>query len=519
MPGQSRPPPSSSEARGRHRYGNVHGTPSGGARAPGVRRARRLHRPARRLPREARPRTRRLARRQAGRGAASRLPRDAGADRRRRPARHARAASGCARRSSTTPTAPAAAPPTRRCCRSRSPTELLHTYLLIHDDIMDHAEVRRGQPAAHVRFRDAHRRPRLHGDAGRLRPLGRPSCSATSPRAGRWSWRPASGRLPALARAGALLLRHVPGGHRRPVPGAAGGPAPRHGRREEELLRVLRLKSGRYTAERPIQLGALLAGRRRRRLRRPRPATARRSARPSSSRTTCWACSATPGPWASRWTPTSREGKFTFLIHHALAAATPEQRRTLEAALGNPDATARRGGARRAGCSRRPARARPVTAMVERAPARRPRRPRRSSGPAHEGRLFLEGLIDYLLGARALSPPSRPGSAVRRNRRSATARPSTSAWRSTRACSSATASSTTTASSTRPCPRSTSTRSTPSVEFLGRRLAAPLLISCMTGGTETAGRINRNLAAGAERTGVAVGVGSQRKALEDPGES
>lgn len=55
-----------------------------------------------------------------------------------------------------------------------------------------------------------------------------------------------------------------------------------------------------------------------------------------------------------------------------------------------------------------------------------------------------------------------------------------------------------------------------SVDFLGRRLAAPFLISCMTGGTEAAGAINRNLAAGAERTGVAVGVGSQRKALEDP---
>jgi len=56
-----------------------------------------------------------------------------------------------------------------------------------------------------------------------------------------------------------------------------------------------------------------------------------------------------------------------------------------------------------------------------------------------------------------------------------------------------------------------------SVEFLGRSLTAPLLISCMTGGTDDAARINRNLAIGAERAGIAVGVGSQRKALEDEG--
>ena len=55
-----------------------------------------------------------------------------------------------------------------------------------------------------------------------------------------------------------------------------------------------------------------------------------------------------------------------------------------------------------------------------------------------------------------------------------------------------------------------------STSFVGRALRAPLLISCMTGGTEEATRINRNLARAAEEAGIALGIGSQRKAIEDP---
>ena len=56
-----------------------------------------------------------------------------------------------------------------------------------------------------------------------------------------------------------------------------------------------------------------------------------------------------------------------------------------------------------------------------------------------------------------------------------------------------------------------------SVTVFGKRLAAPILVSSMTGGTERAGLINQRLAEAAQERRVALGVGSQRAALEDPG--
>jgi isopentenyl-diphosphate delta-isomerase len=53
-------------------------------------------------------------------------------------------------------------------------------------------------------------------------------------------------------------------------------------------------------------------------------------------------------------------------------------------------------------------------------------------------------------------------------------------------------------------------------EFLGKTLGAPVLVSSMTGGTELAKQINYRLAAVAQQYRLAMGVGSQRIAIENP---
>src|SRR3989304_6062221 len=54
-----------------------------------------------------------------------------------------------------------------------------------------------------------------------------------------------------------------------------------------------------------------------------------------------------------------------------------------------------------------------------------------------------------------------------------------------------------------------------SVQVFGKKLKAPLLISSMTGGSKEATQINQRLAEAAQASGVAMGLGSQRAAIED----
>ena len=54
------------------------------------------------------------------------------------------------------------------------------------------------------------------------------------------------------------------------------------------------------------------------------------------------------------------------------------------------------------------------------------------------------------------------------------------------------------------------------LKLFGRQLNAPILISSMTGGTSEAAAINQTLATAAQEAGIAMGLGSQRAAIEQP---
>ena len=55
-----------------------------------------------------------------------------------------------------------------------------------------------------------------------------------------------------------------------------------------------------------------------------------------------------------------------------------------------------------------------------------------------------------------------------------------------------------------------------STTFLGKKVNYPFFISCMTGGIADGERINKNLAKAAQKYKIAMGVGSQRIAIEHP---
>lgn len=215
-------------------------------------------------------------------------------------------------------------------------TELLHTYLLIHDDIMDHAQVRRGRPAAHVRFARQHRAAGFRGDST---DYGRTMAILAGDLAASYS-----SELFIAASAGtitqaaleatysAMCQEVIHGQYLEIQVSYLANPSSR------ELERVLQLKSGRYSVERPIELGARLANADRAQL----AIFSRYGAALGEAFQLQDDLLGLFGEAKTVGKPVGgdlAEGKFTFLIHHTLAGATAAEKQVLDEVRGHRDAS------------------------------------------------------------------------------------------------------------------------------------------------------------------------------------
>ena len=136
--------------------------------------------------------------------------------------------------------------------------ELFQACALIHDDVMDGSDTRRGQPAVHRRFASLHRTEAWTGDPeafgmGAAILLGDLCLSWSDEMLGR-SGLPTE-RLLAGHRVYAEMRTELMGGQYLDLLEQARG-----GGSIERALRVARYKSAKYTIEKPLHLGAVLAG-------------------------------------------------------------------------------------------------------------------------------------------------------------------------------------------------------------------------------------------------------------------
>ncbi|MDL4771139.1 polyprenyl synthetase family protein [Actinomadura xylanilytica] len=136
--------------------------------------------------------------------------------------------------------------------------ELLQASALIHDDVMDSSDTRRGRPSVHRRFEAMHRENDWPGAAGRF---GEGTAILLGDLCLAWSGEmfESSGldadRLGAARTVYELMRTEVMCGQYLDMLEGTRGPGS-----VETALRVVEYKSAKYTIERPLHLGAALAG-------------------------------------------------------------------------------------------------------------------------------------------------------------------------------------------------------------------------------------------------------------------
>jgi geranylgeranyl diphosphate synthase, type I len=139
-----------------------------------------------------------------------------------------------------------------------SALELIQTCALVHDDVMDASELRRGRPTVHVRFTEAHRAGGWLGEPERF---GTAAAILLGDLALAWAddlftGAPLSDEMRRAARAPWLAMRaEMFAGQYLDVLAQAEGDES-----EDRPFGVARLKTAAYTVERPLHMGVALAG-------------------------------------------------------------------------------------------------------------------------------------------------------------------------------------------------------------------------------------------------------------------
>jgi geranylgeranyl diphosphate synthase type I len=142
--------------------------------------------------------------------------------------------------------------------RAAASLDLLQACALVHDDVIDHSDTRRGRPAMHRRFQELHATSRWAGDSA---DFGTAAAILLGDLLLAWSesMLATSGVSDeALRRArpvsDAMRLEVMAGQYLDVVEQSRGDTT------VERALRVARFKAAKYTVERPLHLGAALAG-------------------------------------------------------------------------------------------------------------------------------------------------------------------------------------------------------------------------------------------------------------------
>lgn len=158
---------------------------------------------------------------------------------------------------------PAATPPASVIAAAAA-LEIFHAAALVHDDLIDNSDTRRGRPSAHRALEHLHRRAGWIGDAAAF---GRSAAILLGDLLVAWSddlleegLEAAGTNAGAARREYATMRREVTLGQFLDVAEESAFASESDDRHAERALRVASLKSARYSVQQPLAIGAALAG-------------------------------------------------------------------------------------------------------------------------------------------------------------------------------------------------------------------------------------------------------------------